>query len=149
MRAIGLILALCMFASALCAQEKKPWQIDRLCGKLEHVQQIPDRKNANNFSEKRKTLRDIPVSLYERSENELCCSSLGATETVRTGKRGGFHFKTAKAGNYWLSANWNGKEYKLAISFKPDKKSTTMCFQQGIGLDDEGNADWWVTITVD
>lgn len=144
-----MILASMLIASVLSAQEKAPWEIDRLCGKLEHVQKIPNRKSANTFSEKRKSLRDVPLTLYSRLENEACCSGLTAVEMVHTGRGGHFEFKNDGPGNYWLSANWNDKEYKLAIGFKPDKKPKALCSQQGIGLDDEGNADWWVTITVD
>ena len=142
MKSFNLIVALVLFAPTLFAQEKKPWQIDRFCGKIEYVQKIPDRKNANAFAEKRKALRDISLALYDKHENEPCCSDLRALETVHTGRGGHFEFKNQKPGNYWLSTNWNGKEYKVAIGFQPDKKSTTMCSQQGIALDDEGNADW-------
>ncbi len=146
---VGMILALGMIASTSYAQEKKPWQIDRLCGKIEYVQKIPSRKNTNTFSEKRKALRDISLGLYDQHENESCCSGLAAIETVHTGRGGRFEFKNTKPGNYWLGANWNGKEYKVAVVFKPEKNSSTLCSEQGLGFDDEGNADWWVTITLD
>ena len=144
-----LIFAVFIFAAVLHAQEEKPWQIDRLCGKLNHVVRIPDRKNANTVSEKRTALRDVPVTLYEQRNDEPCCIGETAIETVRTGKGGHFEFKNQKEGKYWLRTNWNGKEYTLAVGLKPEKNTTTMCSQQGVDLDDEGKAGWWVTIRVD
>ena len=149
MKGIALILGLVLFAPGLHAQEKKPWNIDRLCGKLDHVQRIPDRKHANNFSERRKALRDVPLTLFERGDTENCCTTLNEIETVRSGRGGHFEFKTKKARNSWLRTNWNGKEYKLAIVFEPQRNSTTLCSDQGIDLDDDGDASWWATITVD
>jgi hypothetical protein len=147
-RRIVLITMLLALAS-LAAQEKKPWERDRLCGKLDYVRRIPDRKNPGSFSEKRKALRDIPLGLYARHANEACCGSLNAVETSRSGRGGSFAFETKKPGDYWLATNWNGKEYKLAVVYKPEKNSKTLCSEQGIALDDEGNADWWAIVTVD
>jgi hypothetical protein len=143
------IFAVTLFASGLGAQEKKPWEVDRLCGKLEHVQKIPDRKNTNSLSEKRKTLREVRLGIYERHENQVCCEGVNAVETTQTGRGGRFEFKTKKRGDFWIATNWSGKQYKLAVVYKPGKSSATMCSQQGIGLDDEGDAEWWAIVTVD
>jgi hypothetical protein len=97
---IALILALILFAAGLHAQEKRPWDIDRLCGKIEHVKRIPDRKNANTFSEKRKALRDVPLTLYEQRDNQPCCSNLNAIETTQTRRGGNFQFKTKNPGKF-------------------------------------------------
>jgi hypothetical protein len=150
----GVKITVSIFAATLCAsglgaQEKKPWEIDRLCGKLEHVQKVPDRKHANTFSEKRKALREVSLSLYERREHQACCEGMNAVETTQTGRGGHFEFKTRKPGNFWMATNWSGKEYKLAVVYKLQNNSTTMCSQQGIGLDDEGDAEWWAIVTVD
>ena len=149
MKRIALIVALAFFAPRLFAQEKKPWEIDRLCGMLDHVVRTPDRKNPSTVSEKRTGLREIQLTLFERRDNQPCCNNSTAIETVRTGRGGHFEFKRAKAGNYWLSTNWKGREYKITVSFKPEKNSTIMCSQQGIDLDDEGNAGCWATVTLD
>jgi hypothetical protein len=143
------IIVLMLFAQSLQAQEKKPWNLDRLCGRLEHVQRTPSRRHSNNFSERRKALRNVSLSLYERRENEPCCDGVNAAETIQTGRGGHFEFKTKKAGTFLLSTNWSGKEYRLSVVYKPQKNSATTCSDQGIALDGEGNADWWVTVTVD
>jgi hypothetical protein len=143
------LVVLFLIAQFLYAQEKKPWNVDRLCGRLEHVQRTPGRHDPNTFSEKRKVLRDVSLSLYERRENEACCDGLNAVETTKTGRRGNFEFKTPKLGSYWLSTNWNGKISTVPIIYKPQKNPVTMCSEQGIQLDDQGNAEWWKTVTVD
>jgi hypothetical protein len=74
---------------------------------------------------------------------------LNPVETVTTGRSGHFEFKTKKLGSYWLATSWNGKEYKVAVEYKPTKNSQTLCSDQGIQLDDEGNANWWISIVVD
>jgi hypothetical protein len=142
-------LAALLLVPAMKAQEKKPWKVDRLCGRVEYVQKIPDRKRANIFSEKRRALKNLPVTLFERPKNVLCCESSDAVETVKTGRGGHFEFKTRKTGDFWLTMNWNGKGYKLPLIYNQQKNSPTICSEQGLALDDNGSVDWWVTITVD
>jgi hypothetical protein len=145
----AVLCAMILVGNMLCAQDKKPWNIDRLCGRLEHVEKIPDRKHADIFSEKPKALRDVRLVMYERQENEACCEKLTPIDEIMTGKNGLFNFKDAKPGLYWLAANWDGKEYKSAVVYKPQKSPGTICSQQGLQFDYAGNADWWITVTVD
>jgi len=145
----AVLFSVILVGHVVCAQEKKPWNIDRLCGRLEHVERIPNRKHADTFSETRKALRDVPLAMYERRENEICCENLTPIDTTITGKNGLFNFKDEKPGLYWLETNWNGKKYKAAVAYNPAKKSGTICSQQGLQLDYAGDADWWITVTVD
>jgi len=71
---------------------------------------------------------------------------VGATTS---GQSGQFDFKPEKTGHYWLNAKWNGKEYNVAVIFEPQSKSSTICSQQGIQIEADGDASWWVTVTVD
>ncbi|HEY1802023.1 MAG TPA: hypothetical protein VGG46_13925 [Terriglobales bacterium] len=144
-----LLLSLIVLVQVVHAQENKPWGVDRLCGRLEHVEKIPDRKDANTYSENRKALRGLSVSLFERHEDDTCCESLTAIASVTTDKHGQFEFKNENPGQYWLATKWNGKEYRTAVTFQPTKNSQTSCSEQGIGINQEGQADWWVSITVD
>ena len=82
----AVLFAMILVGNMLCAQDKKPWNIDRLCGRLEHVEKIPDRKHADIFSEKRKALRDVRLVMYERQENEACCEKLSPIDETMTGK---------------------------------------------------------------
>jgi hypothetical protein len=148
-RGVVLFFALILITLCLCAQEKKPWNVARLCGRVEHVKRTPERHSPDSFAEKRKSLRDVFLNLYERHENVVCCEGVDALETVRAGRGGHFEFKIQKAGDYWLTSNWNGKASKIAVVYEPQKVLANNCSEQGIQLDDEGNAGWWITVTVD
>jgi hypothetical protein len=137
------------FCRLSVAEQERVWDVDRLCGRVEHVQRIPDRKLANTFSEQRRGLRDLQIALFQRRDGQHCCDARLAIETTRTGRGGRFEFKTKNTGNFWLTTNWNSKEYKIAVVNKQQKDSPAMCSNQGIALDDSGSAGWWVTITVD
>jgi hypothetical protein len=145
----AVFFAVILIGRPMAGQDKKPWSVDRLCGRLEHVERIPDRKHVDNFPEAREALRDVPVVIYERHENEPCCENSTPIDATRTGKGGRFELKDEKPGSYWLGTNWNGKEYKVAVDYKAGKSSETMCSQQGVQVDHAGNADWWITVTVD
>jgi len=65
-----------------------------------------------------------------------------------TDKKGKFDLDV-KAGNYWLSTEWNDKAYKYAFDYPFSNDPDVTCSLQGIDLKDDGSAAWWVTITVD
>jgi hypothetical protein len=142
----SLVVAMLLMASA---QSKKPATVDRLCGRVEHVQDIPDRKKPNNYSNKREGLKNLVLELYEWRDGAPCCTNLTRVDTRKSGKGGRFDFEPQKPGPYWLVTNWNERDCKLAIVLEPQKTSSTVCSEQGLQVDGEGNADWWVTITLD
>ena len=127
MKSVASILAAILIAQALHAQERKPWNVDRVCGRIQYVRRIPIKKQPDNFSEKRKDLRGIPLELYESDGGPPCRESLRSVGTTISGKAGQFEFKPEKAGHYWLTAKWNGRDYKVAVVFEPQKKSSTIC----------------------
>ena len=128
----------------LHSQEKKPWEISQLCGRVDYVQRMPGGKSADTFVEKRRAIPDLIVELYESS------ASNQPLDSARTDKRGRFEFKTTHAGCYWLSMNWNNcRKCGLAVVFVPAKTSEATCSRQGIAIDDDGSAAWWVSIDVD
>jgi hypothetical protein len=137
-----------LIVQGLHGQEKKPWNVDRIWGRVEYVQRIPIRKQPDNYSEKRKAIRGVPLELYESRNENTCCDGSKRVDTATSGKNGEFEFKNEKAGHYWLTAKWNGRDYKVAVAFEPQKKSSTICSQQGIQIED-GDASWWGTVTVD
>jgi hypothetical protein len=145
----AILFGVILVAQLLCAQDKKPWRVARLCGCLEHVERIPDGKHVDNFSETREALQGVSLFMYERRENQTCCENLTPIDTAITGKKGLFNFKDVRPGTYWLKANWNGKEYKVAVVEESEKNSTAICSEQGVKIDNAGNADWWITVTVD
>jgi hypothetical protein len=136
-------------AMALWAQVKKPWHVDRLCGRAQYVKRIPEKKNPNIYSDERTDLKTIRLDLYESIEGMPCCDGLKMSDTTISGKRGQFELKPDHAGNYWLVAKWNEKGYALPVIYEPQKKSATVCSEQGIQIEDDGDASWWETVTVD
>ena len=142
------LLGVILVVQALYAQQKKPWNVNRVCGRVEYVKRIPDKKHPSNYSEKRKNLRGVLLELYESDENPACCMMKNVGVAI-SGKAGEFEFKPAKAGRYLLKASWNRKDYQVPINFEPQKKSSTVCSEQGIQIEDDGDANWWVTVTVD
>ena len=149
MRSVSLILSVIVAAQILHAQEKKPWIVDRICGRVEHLRRTPERKQPNIYSDKRKSLSGVSLELYEPNEDLPCCDGLRKVGATVSGKGGQFEFNPEKAGHYWLTAKWNAKDYNVAVEFEPQKKSSTVCSQQGIQIEDGGDASWWMTVTVD
>jgi hypothetical protein len=146
---LGFAFVALFIGQGVCAQDAKPWDVSRLCGRLEHVETIPERKHPDSFSERRKALREISLDLYERRANENCCDNLKPIDTIITDKRGHFEFKNQKPGLYWLVAHWRGQQYKVDVVYKPEKVPEELCSQQGMRVDYAGDAGWWLTVTVD
>lgn len=128
------------------SQERKPWDVTQLCGRVEYVQRMPVRKSADTFVGKREAIPGLVVELYESAQDQ---SRKKPIDSARTDKRGQFHLGVNKSGRYWLSMNWNQcRECGVAVVLNPGKGQTS-CSGQGIGIDDTGAANWWTTITVD
>jgi hypothetical protein len=131
------------------SEELKPWNVDRICGRVEFVHRIRDKTSADTYSEQRKTLRGVQLGLSEAGDHEDCCDGLKSVAAVTSGKNGRFEFKQENPGHYWLTANWNGKSYKVRVVYEPQKNSSTLCSQHGIQIEDEKEVGWWKTVSVD
>ncbi len=81
-------LAAILIVQGMNAQEKNPWIVDRICGRVEHVQRIPIKKQPNNYTEKRKDLKGIPLELYESPGGAPCCDALKKVGSTISGKGG-------------------------------------------------------------
>ena len=149
MRLLVSLIGIALMAQALWAQAKKPWHVDRLCGRAQYVKRIPEKKAPNTYSDERGDLRAIHLDLYESNEGTPCCDGLRISGTTISGKRGQFEFKPDHGGNYWLVAKWNEKSFAVPVIYEPQKKSSTVCSEQGIQIEDDGDASWWLTVTVD
>ena len=141
-------LAAILIVQGSLAEEKKPWKVNRLCGRVEYVEKVSDRKNPNNYSEKRKGSKALALALYESKSETLCCDNLNRVDTTTSGRGGQFKFRPTKDGHYWLTALWNGTVYKQSVTVGLPI-SAAECSEQGISLDGKGKASWWVTVTVD
>jgi hypothetical protein len=148
-KSLALFLAVVLIGQVLCAQANKPWNVDRLCGRTQYVKRTQDPKRPNNYSDLRKDLEGISLELYESNEGIPCCEAHKVSSTTISGKSGRFEFKPDHAGNYWLVAHWNNRDYRIPVNYQPQKRSSTDCSAQGIQIEDDGDSSWWATVTVD
>jgi hypothetical protein len=100
--AAELIGASVLFATLAVGQGQPPevakkWNaIDRLCGRLEHVER---RDDGDTRPDKTKSLKGVVLRLYQR-DTVPCCESIHPAAEVKTGRGGGFSFSAAKPGSY-------------------------------------------------
>ena len=146
---VASLIGIALMAMALWAQTKRPWHVDRLCGRAQYVKRIPEKKNPNIYSDERRGLKAIRLDLYESNEGVPCCDGLRISDTAISGKRGQFEFKPDHAGSYWLVAKWNERGYAVPVIYEPQKKSATVCSEQGIQIEGDGSVSWWETVTFD
>jgi hypothetical protein len=86
---IALIMILIAASSVFAApvpQEADEWElVAKLCGKLELVEHVADKKNPITFVEKRSPVTDARLLAYERRDNSPCCGNASvAAETTPT-----------------------------------------------------------------
>jgi hypothetical protein len=128
--------------------EPVPRQVNRLCGRLDYANRIKVGDNAYTYSN-RNVLKAVDLELYRANGDRPCCADLERVAVATSDKKGRFAFRRAAAGPYWVKGEWNSKQFKLPIVFKPENDSATQCSEQGILLDDGGKAEWWLGVSVD
>jgi hypothetical protein len=107
-----------LFAFPVWAQagnSDAPVDVERVCGKLVHYEQIPLANNA--FKAKTKNLPHIAGRIYRANEGQKCCEGLPVVGETQTGRFGDFEFKNSAAGLYWLVFQVNGRDYKFLIRY--------------------------------
>jgi hypothetical protein len=96
--------------------------VERMCGKLERVEEIPVKGTTAAFTEKRQPIKKADIRLYQRGKATQCCGAgLLVAETV-TSRGGDFIFRNPAPGSYWVVAVVDGKEYIHAIKYAPSTK---------------------------
>jgi hypothetical protein len=109
-----------------------------LCGKLEHVKQIPVKGRSDTFTEKTKALRGIALRVYERPNEVPCCDGLKVIAQTTTGLWGQFMLKGFLPGPYWLVAEVKDRRFVMPIRYQPAKDSESPCSDQLFRIDDAG-----------
>jgi hypothetical protein len=138
---MGRLLAIILMLSYGLHSQDHPVEINRLCGLLEHVNEVPLKNHPNSLKWIRTPLPNVALSLYEQREGD-------PIETTQTRKGGKFQFKTKQPGKYWIKAHWNSNDYELRVEYRESKFGVN-CSGQGIAIDDDGEARLWVSITLD
>jgi hypothetical protein len=124
------LLTLLLGDSYFQTADLEKWNtVSLVCGRLIQVRQIPMKGASNSFTEKEKPVKDANVRLYRRDKDIPCCSAESLAAEAVSGKDGSFDFKKITPGTYWLVERVAGTDYKLAITYKPDKENGTKCGQ--------------------
>jgi hypothetical protein len=136
------------FAQGPSPPRNTPPAVERLCGKLMHVQHVPDKVTQNAFEDKTKNLPHVSVQLYRDDGNRKCCDGLPLVAEGTTGRWGSFQLKEKglTEGLYWVVARYNLRTYQLLLRFEPKKNSTELCSDVSFQLDDAGN--FWEAVKI-
>jgi hypothetical protein len=123
-----IIFSLLLNSGALQAPDTRKWNtVETLCGKLIRSEDIPEKGSANTYNEKTKPVKRAILRLYLRNEEMACCERQQPLAETTSGRDGGFQFKKAAPGDYWIVAKVEGKDYNLAITYVTDNKSDVKC----------------------
>jgi hypothetical protein len=96
--------------------------VERMCGIVERVEEIPIKGTPSLFTEKRQPIKKADVRVYRRENDAPCCgSSMPLAETL-TNRSGVFMFKGSAPGSYWVVVVVDGKEYSHPIKYAPSAK---------------------------
>lgn len=115
---VGSLLA----ASVPQAVDTEKWNaVERMCGKLEWVEEIPVKGKGAEFEEKSRPLKKVDIRLYRRENESSCCGMGLPIARAVTNGRGEFDFKNLVPGSYWVMVEVDGKEYSHAIKYVPSK----------------------------
>ena len=147
----GALLTLLLFAHLAMAQTTRknpPTNVEKLCGKLVHSEDVPIKNSQNVFNTRSRNLPHIEVRLYRAEDILRCCDGLLLAAKTTTGRWGAFHFKEKglTRGLYWIVVHPEGREYKLLLQYDAKKRREQLCSQTFWELNDAG--DFWEAETV-
>jgi len=145
------LVSLAVVVNAQDAGKTEPPKVAKLCGKLQHTEDVPVKNAKNTFEEKVRNLPQVTVRLYSAKQGSECCNGMPLAAQAVTGRWGGFRFgsKNLIGGLYWLAVQTNGREYKLLFQYDPKLKSDELCSETFWRLNDAGQFWMGRTITVD
>ena len=122
---LALILLLGFSRSANSADTPAPVDVDGICGKVVSIDAAAQQGAMNSPKQEVKPLEHIRVRLFSPSTD--CCELVTPLAELTTGRDGSFQFKKLEAGDYWVSAAIDNKEYKVLVRLVPGKKGSTHC----------------------
>ena len=125
--------------SSPAGPQVEQWElVARVCGKLEHTQQVPDKNNFGRYLNKNSPIKDAKLVLYEAPNNSVCCSNVPVAGEMTTNKSGAFEFKGLKNGYYWLVARVDSRDYHMSIRIGQLKDKQPVCSQMFFDIDESG-----------
>ena len=153
MKSTSIFGAIFFAASALAQTPNStpPQTLERLCGKLEHVQNLPVNGNPYVVATKRHSLPRVIVSLFSADGTSDCCGGAAPVLTTATDHRGSFEFKSRQlpGGTYWLEVEPNGRKYRMLIRYASRKHSDELCSEIFWQVNDNGDFNMAHPITLD
>jgi hypothetical protein len=125
---VSILLATFAVGQSQSPEELKRWNsVDRLCGRLEHIER---RGDGDTRQDKTKSLKGVVLKLYQR-DSVPCCESVYPAATVKAGRGGGFSFANIKPGPYRLVADVRGREFKWTFDFSRGRVQTCCALISG------------------
>ena len=145
------IIAATSLAQAAPGQKKADdWDVvPKLCGKLQHIERIPDKTIPNAYSEKSRPLKNINLRAYERRNDSDCCKTVPIVAETASNRTGAFDFKRLPAGMYWLVATIENREYKTPVRIQQTKNNQPLCSDLSYAIEDSGEFTLRVRVTID
>jgi hypothetical protein len=131
------------------AYQEPKIELDRLCGKLVHVDRNAGKQKDFYQDKKTKPLAHVELALYPRKPNDQCCQTDSPVASVRTGRGGDFRFKKQISGTYWLVARWGGHSYNTPVILHPAKSKDDFCSNAIFEIDHTGKFTYAITVTVE
>jgi len=135
-----------IFVSMLLAALASPaqpqveeWElVAKLCGRLQHIERIPDKKKPIEFSEKKSPIANAKLIAYQAPPNAVCCSKFLAAGETTTNKNGAFEFKELAKGYYWLVARVDERDYRMSVRIGQLKDRQPVCSEMSFEIDAAG-----------
>lgn len=119
-----LFLALLGISSPPQKVDLEKWNtVDRMCGKLEHVEKIRARGGTEAVKEKSEPIKKADIRLYQREKGSACCDAALPVAKTTSSKRGEFSFSAVIPDSYWLVVRVGGQDFALALSYAPNGKN--------------------------
>jgi len=146
---VAILIASSAFAQA--PSSAQPPILERLCGKLEHAQDLPVKGEPTTIVTKYQNLRHAPVSLYPAVENGQWSDGATPIVTATTGHWGSFQLKTKQlpGGLYWLQVEPDGRKYRMLVRYAPKRFPDQLCTQTVWEVNDAGGFRKVALISVD
>jgi hypothetical protein len=112
---------------AVSSETAEPVSVDRMCGKLAAIADVPEQGKAKSSDSEPKPVPHARVRLFSPTASGDCCTLMTPLAEVLTGRDGTFQFKKMTPGDYLLVATFADTEYKLLVRYEPVKGSEKNC----------------------
>lgn len=145
----ALLLLVLLFLPATQSPSKElNFPLRMICGTIVYSHEVPKKEPSGEDRYKRKSMRGVPVLLYACEEIVSCCKNLSPIGSLETGRSGNFEFKDVSPGKFWLVIHTNGHDAMMPIRYEPINDSRPLCSDYTLVLNDAGELNWEVVITV-